>query len=579
MSLLFSLFPLVVVALGWWLVIRLFRSRRPRDAGAGKPAEAGRRNRALGGGLVLAEAPAPPGASYLASRPATRLQRVEERVSVVLRRQVPVRFGEAPRSWLGGLPMLPPHVAWPTGPCLEHAEHGDTPLHFVAQIACEDLPEALWGGLGPRAGWLVFFLNAQEFDYRENPRATRVIHIDALGPERAPPPGIQPMRDEGYTGYGFDFLRSQAEIPPVWRRWPVDLVAVSNTPVPGAPSLTATPEDFAQILYDGAPVSTQTGHFVSADNRVRSDPASWPFTWRGALYVVDSIARVIGKSRPIVLDARDTEMIETPGWVEATIAAVDAETVELEAKYAEVVAGLDRSDPAAADARKAKLDAYYARTFDELDTIRAFLHDGVAPAAPAELIARIRASLDDYAAWRSSRGPVVEALRSAIVAHDLDAAMSPDEFAPIHDALAGDSCGFWCISYGRLRIKLPTHHVQSLADCARDGFRAARAEEAADCYVDSPERRARIPADLLAEIEPYWRRLDENRPHRMGGLHDGVQSEAAEVPTSRLLLLQIATDDALQWCWGDAGAVYLWIDAGRLAANDFSQIETDLESH
>jgi uncharacterized protein YwqG len=58
---------------------------------------------------------------------------------VVLCRQVPVRWDEPPRSWIGGLPMMPASVEWPLGPTSDYPERGHTPLHFVAQIACADL--------------------------------------------------------------------------------------------------------------------------------------------------------------------------------------------------------------------------------------------------------------------------------------------------------------------------------------------------------------------------------------------------------------------------------------------------------
>ncbi|RNJ62706.1 MAG: DUF1963 domain-containing protein [Porphyrobacter sp. IPPAS B-1204] len=46
----------------------------------------------------------------------------------------------------------------------------------------------------------------------------------------------------------------------------------------------------------------------------------------------------------------------------------------------------------------------------------------------------------------------------------------------------------------------------------------------------------------------------------MGGYNDGFQSEPIEDSAFRdLLLLQIATDDTMDWCWGDAGAHYFWI--------------------
>jgi uncharacterized protein YwqG len=65
----------------------------------------------------------------------------------------------------------------------------------------------------------------------------------------------------------------------------------------------------------------------------------------------------------------------------------------------------------------------------------------------------------------------------------------------------------------------------------------------------------------------------------MGGLHDGIQSDAKEGPTSSLLLFQIATDDAMHWVWGDAGAYYVFIDTDRLNAGDFSNLDATFENH
>jgi hypothetical protein len=100
----------------------------------------------------------------------------------------------------------------------------------------------------------------------------------------------------------------------------------------------------------------------------------------------------------------------------------------------------------------------------------------------------------------------------------------------------------------------------------------------ADMYLD-PSKRALIPESVLAAYEPHWRRLESNRPHRMGGYHDGVQSDAVIGPAKNLLLFQIASDDAMHWCWGDAGAYYFWIRPKHLAANDFSGVEMWLECH
>jgi len=100
----------------------------------------------------------------------------------------------------------------------------------------------------------------------------------------------------------------------------------------------------------------------------------------------------------------------------------------------------------------------------------------------------------------------------------------------------------------------------------------------ADMYVD-PAQRALIPDDVLPAFEASWRQRDSNRPHRMGGYHDGLQSDAAPGPAKNLLLFQIATDNAMHWCWGDGGVYYVWIRPKHLAAANFSGVEMLLECH
>ena len=87
------------------------------------------------------------------------------------------------------------------------------------------------------------------------------------------------------------------------------------------------------------------------------------------------------------------------------------------------------------------------------------------------------------------------------------------------------------------------------------------------------------PPALIETLELYWRRLYANRPHRMGGIHDGIQSDPRLGPTSEVLLFQIVTDDAMHWTWGDAGAYYVFIDTDRLAKNEFSRLKSFFENH
>ena len=106
---------------------------------------------------------------------------------------VPRRPGETGRgrSWIGGAPMLPEGMAWP--------KTDGAPMLFLAQIALDELPDGIWGGPGPREGWLAFFIPS-EGSIRED---TRVLHVTGPVSERAWPE----VPNEFYFGYHSDEAR------------------------------------------------------------------------------------------------------------------------------------------------------------------------------------------------------------------------------------------------------------------------------------------------------------------------------------------------------------------------------------
>ena len=81
------------------------------------------------------------------------------------------------QSWVGGLPMLPADVEWPS--------HDGQPATFLAQLSLADLPDHLWHGIGPRSGWLVFWLG-------DRADRTVVLHVDGPVETRPQPDGVTP---------------------------------------------------------------------------------------------------------------------------------------------------------------------------------------------------------------------------------------------------------------------------------------------------------------------------------------------------------------------------------------------------
>jgi uncharacterized protein YwqG len=92
------------------------------------------------------------------------------RNQVWLRASIPARPHGPQTSWIGGDPKLPDPFRWPS--------RDGQPYQFLCQIDCATLPRELWGGLGPRTGWLAFFSTIS------GSLDVKVIYAPQLGPER-----------------------------------------------------------------------------------------------------------------------------------------------------------------------------------------------------------------------------------------------------------------------------------------------------------------------------------------------------------------------------------------------------------
>ncbi|KIT17185.1 DUF1963 domain-containing protein [Jannaschia aquimarina] len=139
---------------------------------------------------------------------------------VALEIALPGEPGSDGESWIGGEPALPANMDWPV--C------GGVPMQFIAQIALEDLPEETWGGLGPRAGWLVVFAPLVG-------RLDRDLEVFHICRPVTPRPYPQEPAEKPYSGYGmgkaFDLMREvgvpTSHIP---MRWPLRVERIGEVP-------------------------------------------------------------------------------------------------------------------------------------------------------------------------------------------------------------------------------------------------------------------------------------------------------------------------------------------------------------
>ena len=506
------------------------------------------------------------GASEGAVSAPTGPSEVEEVLSLVLVRQIPPRFDEAPRSWLGGLPMMPDDVEWPRSVAPERIDEGEVPLHFVAQIACADFPEELWGGVGPRSGWLLLFLNPHD-SQGDDPRLFRVLHTAELGNERQPPDDLRPVESEECGDSDYRWCATPDDIPSTWRRWPVDLVTVPNEAHDNGYRMIVTPNNFSAKLYDGAPVTVGAPDVAGAE----------PFSWRGALYVIDSVLRELGQpSAASQVAPAQREALDSPGYIAALVPELRAREqiwlnegegailLEEEPLREREREARDRIAPIAEDRRA------------RLDRLAAFIVDHPTGAAIAK---RIESDARAETEWRNGAAERLAAIRAQIAGRSLDTVLDASDWAALRSALEGDRNSRWTVEWTSRNSDFPVMIVEqrlSLLDLADAGLKAAVVELAAD-YQGNPDLEQLIPPDVREALEPHWRALTDNRPHRVGGFHDGLQSEPEDGPQPEVLLFQIASDEAMHWMWGDGGAYFLFISPRNLAAGRFDQAEIRLE--
>ena len=171
---------------------RMARALRGQPAGG---------SRLLADRAAAAEAGGKPSNPVKPAKPPQKMLplRSNDRVSVRLVPQVPITFGDDAAGWLAGAARLPPGMAWP-------AIDGEA-LQLLAQIDCTQLPPGLWGGLGPRQGWLAVFLGPRSY----RPHVLHFHEAGALQPTPAMPSG--------------SYILGSGAVP-AFPRWPVDLIAV-----------------------------------------------------------------------------------------------------------------------------------------------------------------------------------------------------------------------------------------------------------------------------------------------------------------------------------------------------------------
>lgn len=522
---------------------------------------------------------------------------IEERVSVVLRRQIPIRFDEEPRSWLGGLPRMPEGIEWPRASARK-------PLNFVAQVDCSALPPELWGGLGPRDGWLLLFVDFEAVTNDLRRPMARVLHIPELGPEAQPPKGLYFAHRDVIDPSGLPEVPKGA-VRPHFRKWPVDLVTVdADTSGLTGGSLYDAPEDdlivSAYNSYKGdRPMTWRGACLVLADLVYRHRPEGYERDWKGnsmglldypepdvternAVWVArrEKIAAALpnGYNCPEFSKAQtgmEEQLYEErrKGWSRRAFKVIDEEEAKSQATLADyrrqhaVALAAGNEHAAASHANRV---SYYEKNLSQIREHRTYLAALFAQ-YPSEdaFVAEMERVGREHLEWAQHTGQRLRALLAMAAAQNLDAPIPADAWEAIATEIATMKSTYW-------RKTIDTRLLEKVERGVTISLDRVLPWEVLDSYASPPGTAVELDPDTVANLEPRLRNLECDKPHKLGGQIDTVYDD--RLKKGHILLFQLASDAATGWICGDLGLVYVSIDVADLEAGNFDRVRAWLEA-
>lgn len=204
------------------------------------------------------------------------------RTDARIAKRVPVVQGEAGHGWYGGEPRMPSYFSWPVGPDGE-------PLIFVAQLDCRAFPAGLWGGVGPREGWLLFFIGHTSYiepDYCGQAFPVRVLHTMELGPRR-------PQRFIGSVEWLTNYPKNLSGAPVMLPRWPITIYEHE----------TEGEERYKRFVGRGG--WDDQGRPAPSLCRWPGGAAGNPLTWDGVAILFEALRNRLGK-----VEQRNHDLLE-----------------------------------------------------------------------------------------------------------------------------------------------------------------------------------------------------------------------------------------------------------------------------
>lgn len=436
----------------------------------------------------------------------------------------PPRHPERGFSYLGGMPIIPDDFDWP----LIHNLRGVLePLHFMAQIDCNTLPDGPARDLLPPDGYLYFFAPmAGNHGHDAWHFVTRYVPGRATSRwEPCDRPFLPPIDGAENAPYVFEWMnwRTKPAYPTRYPRVEIELGWLE--PV--------------QEVVAGEPGTEGEYPWEAAERRKQAALQAF----HGEPVADNGLFSSYGKPK----DVPWLPYPEFPSNLRALEVFAGYLKTYLKADTDEIERQLEKLAPDASDEAVAKSPAraaLEARKVEYLDF--SLRHSAV--------LSRCNIPASDWAK------PVSEADRAAFLKL-VDALRAGDAPAPV-------------IKRTYYHKSLPHVVDEWLGEAARLSVEAA---------LHDPDGFAALPPEAIeaARFRHSWLRagLGRTSPHQMLGRGDCIQTAADDMGEDYILLLQLGPDEPLRWRMGDSGVLQYWIRPADLAARRFENTVATFECH
>lgn len=415
--------------------------------------------------------------------------------------QVPIRDRDETVGWIGGGARLPDGMNWPAT--------GDSAHQLLVQVDCSRLPAGLWGGLGPRQGWLAIFLDPQTVD-------AKVLHFTDAGEFRPSPPVLETCNILGYDG------RQRAKASNyTWRfaRWPIDIVPVTegrDDPYRSGHS---------EIRHE----RYRTRHDMVAERR-------WPFDWPTARMMMESaLSAYEGMGSKGLPDFLQPEALANSkqAIIEASrTGATPEQLAEMRVNHDE------RCAMAAANEFNA---ANRGAIVDRLRALRAKIEaTSASDVFSSDAIGSVMSEMKDMLWMHKSVPPFYRDGKKLSGAQRL--AEGVQTFA----------------------LPLTTHDPSAVPSWVFD-FETRLLEAAKHIYLQNPTA---LPPPLVADCEEVWR---DHAAHEMASMGHVPQRYVHEFDDAEdVTLVELPSSDLVGWMFGDVDHLVVTMKKADLSRGDFS---------